>query len=397
MSSPVNPDIRLLDGYWYADDPHRHFAWMRAHAPVYWDEAGQVWGVATYEDVLRVSRDTEGFCSRMSSRPDSPPLPSMINMDDPDHRRRRSLVNKGLTPRRVQDHEPMIRAFCHALVDRVIEQGRCDFVRDIAAPLPMAVIGDLLGVEPEDRDMLLHWSDDLIAGTSISAPPDVMDRATQAFVQYADYNRRVVADRRAHPRDDMMSVLVHAEIDGRHLDDQDLLQEGLLILVGGDETTRHVITGGMEALLRNPDERRKLQANPGLVPTAVEEMLRWVSPIKNMNRTATRDGVLAGQRIREGEKVLLLYPSANRDQRAFREADRFHVDREPNDHVAFGHGVHFCLGASLARLELRVMFETLLARLPDLELATDGPLRLRPSNFIVGIEEMPVVFTPRAA
>jgi cytochrome P450 family 142 subfamily A polypeptide 1 len=303
-------------------------------------------------------------------------------------------VNKGLTPRRVQDHEPMIRKVCNELVDAVAARGSCDFVRDIAAPLPMAVIGDLLGVEPDHRDALLEWSDDMLRGTSITAPPENMDRAMKAFEGYAAYSGRVVADRRARPRDDMMSALVHAEIEGQRLDDQDLLQEGLLILVGGDETTRHVITGGMEALIRHPDERRKLHANPALIPTAVEEMLRWVSPIKNMNRTATRDVEIAGARVREGDKVLLLYPSANRDERAFVRPDEFHVDREPNDHVAFGHGVHFCLGASLARLELRVMFETLLARLPDLSLATDEPLRLRPSNFIVGIEEMPVVFRP---
>jgi cytochrome P450 family 142 subfamily A polypeptide 1 len=388
------PPIRLLDGEWYTQDPHRGFAWMRAHAPIHWD--GEVWGVAGYDELLRVSKDTETFCSSQSSRPDSPPIPSMINMDDPQHRRRRNLVNKGLTPRRVQDHEPMIRKVCNELVDAVAARGSCDFVRDIAAPLPMAVIGDLLGVEPEHRDMLLEWSDDMLRGTSVTAPPENMDRAMKAFEQYATYSARVVSDRRACPRDDMMSALVHAEIEGQRLDDQDLLQEGLLILVGGDETTRHVITGGMEALIRHPDERRKLRANPGLVPIAVEEMLRWVSPIKNMNRTATRDVELAGARIREGDKVLLLYPSANRDERAFVRADEFHVDREPNDHVAFGHGVHFCLGASLARLELRVMFETLLERLPDLSLATDEPLPLRPSNFIVGIEEMPVVFKPTA-
>jgi cytochrome P450 family 142 subfamily A polypeptide 1 len=396
MAAPANPAIRLLDGYWYADDPHPHFAWMREHAPVYWDDSGGVWGVASYDALVRVSKDTETFCSRMSSRPDSPPIPSMINMDDPEHRRRRNLVNKGLTPRRVQDHEPKIRALCHELIDRVAPHGRCDFVRDVAGPLPMIVIGDLLGVEPEDRDMLLRWSEDLLAGTSMTAPPEAMDRAARAFAQYADYSRRVVADRRVRPRDDMMSTLVHAEIDGQKLGDEDLLQEGLLILVGGDETTRHVITGGMEALLANPAERRKLEANPGLVPLAVEEMLRWVSPIKSMNRTATRDVELAGARVRTGDKLLLLYPSANRDERVFPRAAEFHVDREPNDHVAFGHGVHFCLGASLARLELRIMFETLLERLPDLELATDEPLRLRPSNFIVGIEEMPVVFMPRA-
>jgi len=396
MTTPSNPAIRLLDGCWYAEDPHAHYAWMREHAPLFWDEGAQVWGVATYAELLRVSKDPETFCSRMSSRPDSPPIPSMINLDDPEHRQRRGLVNKGLTPRRVQDHEPRVRRICNELVDRVAPLGRCDFVHDLAAPLPMAIIGDLLGVEPEDRAMLLHWSDDMLAATSASAPPEALDRAMQTFAQYADYARGVIADRRVRPRDDMMSTLVHAEIDGRRLGDEDLIQEGLLILVGGDETTRHVITGGMEALVRNPDERRKLVANPALLPLAVEEMLRWVSPIKNMNRTATRDVEVAGARVREGDKLLLLYPSANRDERAFPRADEFHVDREPNDHVAFGHGVHFCLGASLARLELRVMFETLLARLPDLTLASDAPLRLRPSNFIVGIEEMPVVFTPRA-
>jgi cytochrome P450 family 142 subfamily A polypeptide 1 len=397
MPRVANPEIRLLDGSWYAADPHPHFRWMREHSPVYWDEAGAVWGVASYEGVLRVSKDTETFCSRMSSRPDSPAIPSMINLDDPDHRRRRSLVNKGLTPRRVLDHEPKIREICHGLVDAVAARGACDFVHDIAAPLPMIVIGDLLGVEPEDRDMLLRWSDDLILATNATAPVEVMERATQSFAEYADYNRRVVADRRARPRDDMMSVLVHAEIEGQKLGDEDILQEGLLILVGGDETTRHVITGGMEALIRNPDERRKLHQDPALIPSAVEEMLRWVTPIQNMNRTATRDVDLGGERVRAGEKVLLLYPSANRDERVFARAHEFHVGREPNDHVAFGHGVHFCLGASLARLELKVMFETLLERLPDLTLASDGPLPRRPSNFIVGIEHMPVVFTPRPA
>jgi cytochrome P450 family 142 subfamily A polypeptide 1 len=395
MPPASNPEIRLLDGAFYARDPHPHFRWMREHSPVYWDESATLWGVATYDGVVAISKDTETFCSRMSSRPDAAALASMINMDDPQHRRRRALVNKGLTPRRVLEHEPKIRAICHELIDAVAERGACDFVREVAAPLPMIVIGDLLGVEPEDRDMLLRWSDDMLAATSASAPPEAQLRAMQTFGEYADYSRRVVADRRARPRDDMMSVLVNAEIDGQRLDDEDLLQEGLLILVGGDETTRHVITGGMEALIHNPDERRKLHADPARMPTAVEEMLRWVTPIQNMNRTATRDVAVGGARIREGDKLLLLYPSANRDERTFPRADEFHVDREPNDHVAFGQGVHFCLGASLARLELRVMFETLLARLPDLTLASEEPLRRRASNFIVGIEEMPVVFTPR--
>ena len=185
---------------------------------------------------------------------------------------------------------------------------------------------------------------------------------------------------------------MHAEIDGQRLSDEDILQESLLILVGGDETTRHVLSGGMEQLIRHPDVGRALARDPARIPVAVEEMLRWVTPIQNMNRTATRDVTLRGERIHEGDKVLLLYASANRDARQFRDPDVFDPARAPNEHVAFGFGAHYCLGASLARLELRVFFEEVLRRLPDLELATDDPLPRRPSNFIVGIETMPVVW-----
>jgi cytochrome P450 family 142 subfamily A polypeptide 1 len=192
-----------------------------------------------------------------------------------------------------------------------------------------------------------------------------------------------------------MTLLVQGEVDGDRLDDAEIHQESLLILIGGDETTRHVITGGLEQLIRHPDEKRKLIEDPRKLDRAVEEMLRWVSPIQNMNRTVTRDTELRGQKLREGDRVLLLYPSGNRDARKFVRPESFDVEREPNEHVAFGgFGTHFCLGASLARLELRVLFERLLARLPDIELASDAPLPLRPSNFIVGIESMPVRFTP---
>jgi cytochrome P450 family 142 subfamily A polypeptide 1 len=255
----------------------------------------------------------------------------------------------------------------------------------------------MLGVAPEDRDRLLHWSDELIEGTSSTASDDKKAAAARAFVDYMTYHRAVVADRRVRPRDDLVSVLVHGEIDGERLDDDALLQESLLILVGGDETTRHVISGGMAALIRHPDQRALLAREPHRIPAAVEEMLRWVTPIQNMNRTATRDVELRGQRIHKGDKVLLLYPSANRDERVFDHPERFDVTRDPNPHLAFGgYGTHHCLGASLARLELKVMFEELLAALPDLELATSDALPLRESNFIVGIERMPVVFEPRA-
>lgn len=392
---PTRPDIALLDGTFYANDPFPHFDWMRAHAPVYRDEAGGVWGITRHADVMQLSKRPELFCNGGSSRPDAPPIPSMINLDGTAHRRRRAVVSRGFTPRRVQEHAPRIRAICADLIERSRAHGGVfDFVAAIAAPLPMIVIGDLLGVDPADHDRLLRWSDDLISGLSSSAPIDALVAAQQAFVEYAEYHRAVVADRRARPRqDDLMSILVHAEIDGERLDGEALLQESLLILVGGDETTRHVISGGMYALLRHPEQRERLAREPQRLPLAIEEMLRWVTPIQNMNRTATQDVTLHGETIRAGDKVLLLYPAANRDPEVFADPYRFDIAREPNPHVAFGgYGAHFCLGASLARLELLIMFEELLARAPDLELASDEPPPRRPSNFIVGIEHLPVRF-----
>ena len=396
MTDPAHPDIDLLDGEFYARDPHRHFDWMRVHAPLYWDEKRELWGVALHEDVQRVSRAPDVFCSGGGSRPDSPPIPSMINLDDPLHKRRRGLVNRGFTKGRIADQEAKVRRVCRELIAGVAPRGECDFVRDLAAPLPMIMIGDMLGVAPDDRDALLRWSDDLIDGTSATATPDAAARAAAAFGEYAAYHREVVSDRRAKgPGEDLMSVLVHAELDGDRLDDDALLQESLLILVGGDETTRHVITGGMLQLLRHPEQRAALAADPSGIPTAVEEMLRWVTPIQNMARTATRDVELRGRQVRAGDKLLLLYPSANRDERVFEDPYRFDVTRDPNPHLAFGgYGTHFCLGASLARLELRVMFEELLRWLPEIELATDQTLPMRPSNFITGVQRMPVRFPP---
>ncbi len=389
---PVRPEIDLLAGDFYATDPHPHFEWMRENAPVYFDEKRGVWGITLHEDVMRVSRDSGTFCNRFGMRPDSPAIPSMINMDAPEHRHRRNLVNKGFTPRRVSGSEPKVRRVCSELIESAVARGSFDFVLDVAAPLPMIMIGGMLGVEPADHDMLLRWSDDLILGTNATATPEAVEGAARAFSEYAGYNRRVVADRRARPpQDDLMSVLVHAEIDGEKLDDEALLQESLLILIGGDETTRHVISGGMYELLRSPGEHQKLIDDPGRIPLAVEEMLRWVTPIQNMARTVTKDVELRGQKLRKGDKLLLLYPSANRDAKVFEEPFRFDVEREPNDHVAFGgYGEHFCLGSALARLELNVMFEEIIRRAPGLELESDEPLPRRPSNFITGFERMPV-------
>lgn len=391
---PIRDEIRLLDGAFYTDRPLEHFAWMRENAPLYFDPNGEVWGVTLHEDVMNVSKASELFCSGKGSRPDSW-SPSMINMDDPDHKRRRNLVNRGFTPNRLAALETKVRKICTQLIDAVCERGECEFVREIAAPLPLIMIGDMLGMPPEDFEILLHWSETMLAATSSSATPEQLQAAAKAGGEYFSYAAETIAQRKADPTDDLVSVLVHGKVDGDQLSDEEIAHEVLLILVGGDETSRHVITEGALTLIRHPEQRAQLAADPSLLPVAVEEMLRWVSPIKNMNRTATRDTELRGQKIREGDKLLLLYPSANRDTRVFDEPDTFDIRRKPNPHVAFGgYGTHHCLGATLARLELRIMFEELNRRLPDLALATDQPLPLRPSNFIVGIEKMPVRFAP---
>src|SRR5262245_35022728 len=349
---------------------------------------------------MEVSRQPELFLSGKSSRPERDSwIPSMINLDDPQHKRRRNLVNRGFTPRRVAAHEPMLRKLTTELLDAVSERGECDFVTDVAQWIPMAVIGDMLGCERKDHAELLRWSDELLGGGEVAQIADDNERrARQASValEYWSYARAVIADRKQRPRDDLISILVTAELDGDRLTEEEILQESLLILIGGDETTRHVMTSGLLALIQNPDQKRKLVRDPKRhVATAVEEMLRWVSPIQNMNRTAARDTVLRGQEIRAGDRLLLLYPSGNRDAAEFPDPDRFDITRDPNRHVAFGgFGTHHCLGATLARLELQVLFEELLRRFPDIELANDEPLRIRPGNFIVGLEAMPVRFTP---
>jgi cytochrome P450 family 142 subfamily A polypeptide 1 len=291
----------------------------------------------------------------------------------------------------VQEREPRIREVAADIIERARARGGFDFVKDVAAWLPLIVIGDMLGVDAAHYDKLLRWSEDMVLGSG-AITVDALQRASQAFDEYREYQRHVIADRRARPlQSDLVSILVHAEFDGERLTDEELLMETLLILIGGDETTRHVISGGMYQLLRHPDQLRALVRNPSAIPTAVEEMLRWVSPVQSMARTAARDFTLRGQTIEAGQKVLLLYPSANRDASIFRDPFRFDVARAPNEHVAFGFGAHFCLGASLARFELRVFFEELVRRMPDLELAEDGVPPLRASNFISGIEELPVV------
>jgi cytochrome P450 family 142 subfamily A polypeptide 1 len=391
----VMPDIAIADGAFWGRNPQQELAWLRANDPIHWDEAGNVWGVSRYDDVKALSTQPDVFSNAGGIRPDTGPIAMMIDMDDPDHLRRRKLVNKGFTPRRVRDQEDRIREVVNRLIDQVAEQGSADFVKDIAAWLPLVMIGDALGVAEEDHPTLLEWSDDLMKGQG-TQDPALLEAMIGAFSGYTEYIAGVIEDRRKCPVDDLMSILCHAEVDGESFDDDEIIHESLLILIGGDETTRHVITGGLYQLLRNRDQWEQLLADRSLLDSAVEESLRWVSPIKNMARTATRDVELHGQEVKQGQKLLLLYPSANRDESHFDDPQTFDITRTPNDHVAFGFGTHFCLGASLARLELKVAFEQVLERLPDIHLVDDSEPELRPASFVSGYEQMPVAFTPVA-
>ncbi len=396
ITPPGELVIGLTDGMFYGGDPFPAFAWMREHAPAYYDEASGVWGITRYADIREISKDPDTFSNAGGIRPDSDALPMMIDTDAPEHVRRRRLVSEGFTPRRIRESEAGIRTICDAIIDRVCEAGTADFVRDIAAPLPMIVIGNMLGVAPEDRDDLLRWSDDMLKALG-SPDPGAMDVAAVAAMEYAEYITAVAEQRRRDSQsDDLIGTLVHAEIEGDRLDEPSIIYESLLILIGGDETTRHVISGGMYELLTHPEQYARLAGDRSLMPSAVEEMLRWVSPIKNMARQMTRDVEFQGETLRQGQKLLLLYPSANRDERVFDDPERFDITRSPNDHMAFGFGSHFCLGNRLARMELSVMFDRLLDRLPDLALSDPSEPPKRAANFVSGYETMPVVFTPSA-
>ncbi|MFV0493679.1 cytochrome P450 [Mycobacterium sp.] len=392
-------DMELTDGVFYADRKRAReaYRWMRANQPIFRDRNGLA-GAATHQAILDAERNPELFSSAGGIRPDHPAMPYMIDMDDPAHLLRRKLVNAGFTRKRVKDKEAALDELCDTLIDAVCERGECDFVRDIAAPLPMAVIGDMLGVRPEERGTLLQWSDDLVCGLSSSIDPesDEFKRVMAAFGGYSAYTMDMIGKRRAEPTDDLFSILINAEVEGRRMSDDEIVMETLLILIGGDETTRHTLSGGTEQLLRHRDQWSALASDPSLLPGAIEEMLRWTSPVKNMCRTLTADTDFHGTSLREGEKILLLFESANFDESVFDQPENFDIRRNPNSHLAFGFGTHFCMGNQLARLELSMMTSRVLKRLPDLRLADESALPLRPANFVSGLESMPVVFTPTA-
>ena len=382
--------------------PFEAFRTLRRHAPVFWHKEANgpgFWAVTKYHDVVAVSRNPRTFSSARRGVFTFDPVPEdlermqlmMLNMDPPKHTKLRALVNKGFTPRMVAHFEARLRARANDIIDRVAAKGQCDFVSEIAAELPLQAIAEIMGIPLADRHLVFNWTNRL-SGFDDPEFQGSWDDGKLAAAEMYMYANQLAAERRDRPGDDLVSVLINAEVEGERLTELEFDLFFVLLAVAGNETTRNLISGGMLALIEHPEQCARLLANPSLMPTAVEEMLRWVSAVIEFRRTASRDTELRGQKINAGDKVIIYYISANRDEDVFPQPDRFDVGRTPNDHIAFGIGEHFCLGSNLARLEIRVMFEELLRRLPDIQLA--GPVDRLRSSLINGIKRMPVVFTP---
>lgn len=379
--------------------PHDQFTWLRENEPVYFhptpDGVG-FWCLTKYHDIVAASKDYKTFSSAKGTNIRDPADGAelmMVNTDPPYHEKLRRIVSKGFHPKMISDLEPHIREIVTGILDRVAPKGECDFVTEVSAELPLEVIAEMMGVPPEHRHKIFEWSNTMIAQGEDPEYGPSLDDATRAFMEMAELVNMLADERRENPVDDLITKLIEADVEGEKLNVLEYDVFMVLLAVAGNETTRNLISGGMLELIRNPDQRARLIADPSLIPLAVEEMLRWVTPVLHFRRTATRDVEVRGTTIKEGDKVVLWYISGNRDDEVFEDPFRFDVGRNPNPHMTFGAGgPHFCLGFSLAQLEIKVMFEELLRRMPDIELA--GPVERLHSNFVSGIRHMPVSFTP---
>lgn len=379
--------------------PHELFARLRREAPVHRhaeQDGPGFWAVTRYDEVVEVSRDSATYSSFAGGTMVADATPEqlfvvrqmMLNMDPPQHTKLRALINKGFTPRMVAQLHERIGELARAIVDRVAQRGECDFVTDVAGELPSYVIAELMGIPLDDGRELYRLTERM--HTADRSPEGLADGA-QAIFEMMSYANGIRAEKRERPANDIASTLLAAEVDGEKLTDLEFDMFFLLLINAGGDTTRNLVAGGMLELLRRPDALAALRAEPRLLPGAIEEMLRFCSPVVHFRRTATRDAVLGGQPIAAGDKVVIFYASANRDETVFPDPDTFDIGRSPNEHVAFGGGgVHFCLGANLARVEIRALFTEVLSRLHDMELA--GPVERLRSNFINGPRHMPVRF-----
>jgi cholest-4-en-3-one 26-monooxygenase len=400
----VNPDLYVQRGY-----PHAEWALLRREAPIYYYQRPNVdpfWAVTRHADIVNISRQPALFKSIQRlfvavNEPNSPPpdeaiLRQLLNMNPPEHGAYRGVVNRRFTPRTVQQLTAGIERITTEVLDDIVGRGECDFVTEVSAKLPLAVIAEMFGIPRADWPLMFRLSNEMIGPSDpeYAGESTITETVERARMEFFQYFNGLVEDRRKNPRDDLSSALANGQVNGEQLPIFELLSYFALLIIAGNETTRNATTGGLYAFIDNPDQWARLKRDPALVSKAVEEIVRWTSPVIQFTRKATEDTDLAGQKIREGDEVALFYPSANRDESVFAAPNKFDIGRYPNQHIAFGIGEHFCLGANLARLELQVMFRQLAERVDAVELT--GPIQRMRSSFVGGIKHMPVRIKVRA-
>jgi cytochrome P450 family 142 subfamily A polypeptide 1 len=402
-------ELDVLDPRFY-DDPWDAYRWLRNESPVHRDGVNGLWVLSKYEDVSLVSRHQERYSAAHGVRPKVAAPMSIISMDDPEHTRQRRLVNKGFTPARVRELADHMREVTNRLIDEIQHTGECDFVEDFAIHLPLIIIAELMGLDPEQRSRLYRWSDAMMAGDGhIEMDSPQLHAAAHAFGEYSTMCLELLAARTGDTEaTDLISILANAKEAGAlalggmaegqapldEMSSDELLLFLALLVVAGNETTRNAITGGLLAFSMFPDEKAKLLANPELIDCAVDEIVRYVSPVMSFSRTVTEDHELRGEHLKAGDKVLMLYQSANRDEDVFDAPDDFRVDRDPNPHLGFGVGTHYCLGANLARAEVKVVFQELFRRLADIRVVDGAALDRGDSSLVIALQHLPAVFTP---
>ena len=401
------------------DDPWETYAALRALDSLYHDEKNNLYIAGRHEDVFHISRDSETYCSKYGVRPVIAGDMSLITLDGEEHIRQRRLINAGFTPRRVRDMIPHVRELANGIIDEFVEKGHIEFVEEFAAHVPLIIICELMGLDPEQRMKMYRWSDAMMAGDGHTDGPALM-AAAQSFGEFAEMCLVLIAERRENPQDDLISVLtkeydqgglvkehksfqglteeelVALRADMSGLDDDELLGFLTILLVAGNETTRNGISGGIWALSQNPEQYEYILDNLDVddaMDKAVDEIVRYVSPVLGFIRTVTRDHTYRNTDLKDGDRILMLYGSANRDDRVFDNPDQLDLTRDPNPHLGFGIGPHVCLGANLARMELKTVFQELLGRLPDIKIDPGTPLKRAHSSLVLGLEELPASFT----
>ncbi|WP_310230943.1 cytochrome P450 [Brevibacillus nitrificans] len=364
---------------------------LREKTPVRYDEDRQSWDIFRYEDVHRILKDPATFSSRRGLEVRGETL---LTMDQPKHTHMRNLVNKAFTPKAINDLAPRITSITNELLDQVSSHGKMDVVHDLATPLPVIVIAELLGVPAKDRMLFKEWSDTMVKGVednTDTAFAHMMAERDKAEAELVQYFLKILEERRKKPEDDLVSALLDAEIDGEKLQEQDILRFCILLLVAGNETTTNLITNATRLMTEQPAIQEQVRQQPELVKSMVEETLRYYPPIVAIGRVATQDVKIGGQLIREGQQVVSWVGAANRDPDKFDDPETFHPDRKPNAHMSFGFGIHFCLGAPLARLEAQIALEIMLSRFSDIEFE-QSTLTPIPSPFVFGVKSYPVTF-----